>query len=885
MSTPKIPPFIVLYGSASIQDKLNLVNQIDKSLGKEDWFKFLNQKPDVIPSTESVVILNDVKAYLNFEFNVQGGVYDVIMRILSPSADSDSGFYVLDSMPEPICWQVALGKGATNYYIQSLYLIRNTALIPGIHNISLFYREPMGLVDMIVQNTKTSEVIILKAVDVFNSRKNSPIMFKINKFAVCGQDKKSESASAYTLPTSSSIVVETPNPQAVQQSFIVKTFSPSESKSPVLIEQTLPPSETIPPVFQEQTFSPANLLQTSPVIPLPPVLQEQTPPPANVVQTPPPIINVPQQEPNMALIQSQTLPPFQSVVTPPPIVLPPAPTESPLAQRQLQAVPQTQGPATLPIPLYVASGAYQSYESNSYYVLVFSGNGSIKFNKPIQVSIIAVAGGGGGAGGDSVVVDQFQRLRILGASGGEGGANIMCSMNVQQAVQYDVIVGQKGISGAPKSAGANGGDTRLSVGIVNYIVCRGGAGGGNTNQLLSSYTVDTAYISNIQAGSVGQNITGQGGKGGVGGYLDQRGGAGLGTVGQDSATYKVPFTNIPAELTNQLSNYYGGGGGGGFCADVNSSGGAGNGQGGGKYDHAIGQSAIMYGGGGGGAIGSNPGGNGGDGVMIFFFPKSENTAISSSLSMTTVTSTQTTKYPVYMTTTISPLPFSGMVVWLVASTMVTATTNTNWKNNAPSATSDASNIGKLLSNAYNATIFNGSPGLNLAAGNAIYTVQMPKNNSPTGLTIFVVMRPVANNSTYVGLVSRNTNKYPAPFDMFNNQRAIGDGSTTNYKFITSSVDLKTLALNTNYLFVFRIAVSATKTSTVSEWLNGKPSTLSPNSVPVYGDTSTNFYIGSREDRATLFSGYIGEVVYYNRPLSDVEVASATTYLNSKYKIF
>ena len=238
-----------------------------------------------------------------------------------------------------------------------------------------------------------------------------------------------------------------------------------------------------------------------------------------------------------------------------------------------------------------------------------------------------------------------------------------------------------------------------------------------------------------------------------------------------------------------------------------------------------------------------------------------------------------------MTTTISPLPFSGMIVWLTADSMSAATTYTNWKNKAPNATSDATNMGKLLSNAYSATIFNGLPGLNLSAGNAIYTVQMPKNNSPSGLTVFVVLRPVSNNSTYVGLVSRNTTLYPSPFDMYNDQRAIGDGSTTNYKFITSSVNLKTLALNTNYLFVFRISVSATKTSTVSEWLNGKPSTLSPTSVPVYGDNSTNFFIGSREDKATLFSGYIGEVVYYNRPLSDAEVSTATTYLNSKYKIF
>jgi hypothetical protein len=860
MSTSK-SQFIVLNGNASLQEKLSQVNLIDKSLGKGDWIKFLNKKPDVIPPTESVVILNDVRASLNFEFNVQGGIYDVIIRIIAPSGNSDSGHYIFDSMPEPVCWTLNQGGGAERYYIQSFYLLTDVALIPGIHSIYLFYREPMGLVDMTIKNKKTSEQLIMKAADVLKNNKPLTRMYKISKFSSCGTGNVATSKDyAYTLPTSSNIVVETPNPLAI----------PSVSSS----------SNALPSAFTEQTFAPANLAQTNPVIQLPPVLQQQSAPPSDATQSPAPIINVPQEEPNMAVVQAQTLPVVQPIQNAPPIVMPSVSPSPSREGRQLQA----QQPSAPPTPLYVATGMFQQYESGSFYIVVFNGNGTIKFNKPIQVNIIAVAGGGGGAGGDSVVVDQFQRMRIIGANGGEGGANIMCAMNTQQGVQYDVVVGQKGLSGAAAAAGGNGGDTRLSVGTTNYIVCRGGAGGGTTFPQSSSYTANTTYISNIQAGSVAQNITGQGGKGGVGGYLDQRGGRGLGTVGQDSATFKVQFTNIPAELTNQISAYYGGGGGGGFCADPNSAGGAGNGQGGGKYDNAIGQSAFLYGAAGGGSIGSNPGGNGMDGIMIFFFPKSETSASTSFMSVATVTENQTIQSPVYMTT-ISPLPFLGMTVWLSASTMVGATTNTKWKNNAPNATSDAGNMGKLLSNAYNATIFNGQPGLNLSSGNAIFAVQMPAKNSQTGLTVLVVLRPVSTNNTYVGLVSRSTTKYPAPFDMYNNQRVIGDGSATRYKLATSSLNLKSLKLNTNYLFAFRIVVNANKTSTISEWLNGKPSTISPNNLSFYGDTSTYFYLGSRADKATLFSGYIGEVIYYNRPLSDPEVSNATTYLNSKYKIF
>lgn len=821
--------YIILNGSDTLQQKQTAINRVDNALGKDQWVELLKKNSAILSPTESVVIMNDVSANLEFEFQLAGGTYDVDVRVIAPSANSDSGWYVLDSMPVPYCWQ--LGLGPTKYVtkIFTFNLLKGLSLVAGKHNLNLLYREPIGIIDVTFQNKdNTTEKVVMKAVDVVN--KKSARKYKTSSKAVCDNkaysSESNPSPSSFVIPTSSGIQPSAAELQASAPPVLVPMQAP-----PVI--QFVPPTTTSGPVV----VAPPSQVQYSTSMG--------------------PIVAAPSQP----------------------------------------QVPTSPGPpptTSAPLPLYEATGSYL-YATDNFYVLVFAGNGTLKFNKQTKVNVVAVAGGGGGEGGMMEIIRQDQGVSLLnGGSGGEGGANIMCELTAGQYVQYNVVVGQKGASGAagpigsPGSPGGNGGNTILSVGGVNYIVCRGGAGGKNTSPQSSSYMADTTYVSNIQAGGVAQNAPGQGGVGGRPGVVETGRGArpGVpGTAGSNSATFNTPFTGVPPEIGNYVYTSYGGGGGGG---GEGGSGGAGEGSGGNKYDNSIGQSATVYGGGGGGAVGRAVGGYGGSGVMIFFFPKSETSASSSYLTVTTVTPQQTTQVPLYMTTTISPLPFSGMIVWLVASTMATATSYTNWKNNAPSSTGDASNLGKLLPSAYNPTIFNGSPGLNLAAGNAVYTVQMPKNNSPTGLTVFIVFRPVSNNSTFVGLVSRNTDKYPAPFDMYNNIRAIGNGGgtpTTNYNFITSSVDLKKLAIDTNYLLVFRVAVSATKTSTVSEWLNGKPSTLSTNSVPVYGDSSTYFYIGSRADKATLFSGYIGEVVYYNRPLSDAEVSSATTYLNSKYKIF
>jgi len=403
-------------------------------------------------------------------------------------------------------------------------------------------------------------------------------------------------------------------------------------------------------------------------------------------------------------------------------------------------------------------------------------------------------------------------------------------------------------------------------------------------------------ITNVQAGNIAANVGGQGGTGGKKGYLDQRGARVVGSVGGDSASFLKPFI-IPSELTSQLNSYYGGGGGGGFGVDMNSSGGAGNGQGGGRYDHSIGQSAYIYGGGGGGSVGKSPGGNGGDGVMIFFFPKSEIgvgtiAPTASYLTMTTVTQNQTTISPVYMVTTKSPMPLLGMTIWLDAKSLVGSSILTEWKNQAPNSTNNAIVFnGKIVPNATDNTIINGLPGVNFSpTGGSPRFYVSDTTSYNNGTTMFIVFYNTSNTPQYSTLVSCTVDRYPSPFDMYNNYRVIGNG-TDKFTLVTSSTDLKNLPLNKAYLYVLSMSVSdnataRVKQATLTEWLNGNKATLSGsyvNAMP-YGNTATQIRIGTRADLYTQFNGYMGEIVIYNRTLSDDEIVNTMLYLKNKWKI-
>jgi hypothetical protein len=104
-------------------------------------------------------------------------------------------------------------------------------------------------------------------------------------------------------------------------------------------------------------------------------------------------------------------------------------------------------------------------------ILIFTGNGEIKFNLSVNAYIGIV--GGGGAGGQSTQT-------MAGSGGGGGGQVGIGTVNFEQSVKYNITVGSGG-RGYNNTLGNNGGDTTIFGGAI-LETALGGGGGGGTNQ-------------------------------------------------------------------------------------------------------------------------------------------------------------------------------------------------------------------------------------------------------------------------------------------------------------------------------------------------------------------------------------------------------------------
>jgi hypothetical protein len=121
--------------------------------------------------------------------------------------------------------------------------------------------------------------------------------------------------------------------------------------------------------------------------------------------------------------------------------------------------------------------------------------------------------------------------------------------------------------------------------------------------------------------------------------------------------------------------------------------------------------------------------------------------------------------------------------------------------------------------------------------------------------------------------TRTTNNYPKPFDGYNDTRLVGNTGCCwgggGY------ADLRNLTTRT----VLSTSMSATK---IEEYLNG---TLQKTDVGVFGyqDLSSIFYVGTRDDRYTHFTGEINEIVVTNE-LSSADRTSLGSYLGAKWAV-
>jgi len=452
----------------------------------------------------------------------------------------------------------------------------------------------------------------------------------------------------------------------------------------------------------------------------------------------------------------------------------------------------------------------------------FTQSGYITFAYDFLVEYLIVGGGGGGGSG--------------GGGGGGGGGYIEANTIFYKNTIYTITVGSGG-------NGANGGDSSLSSSILSQITSYGGGKGADRNGIASSGGSGGggghSCLVAISTSAGGSGVSGQGNSGGAG-------------TGQGSCA---------------SSTSVGGGGGGaggvGSAGLANSSGGLG---GSGKTYWLT--SLIYAAGGSGGAQSSSTNGVNG----------STNTGSGGSGSNATPGSGGSGVVVISAYKTIPQI--QECTIWLDA-TLSSNWTSGIWKNNGLSKSSNAILLkGTWSSSSWVSNGINGLPSIQFSGTNSLYTTD-PTNTYSNGVTFFVVFQPSGNN-TYRTLVSRTETTMPSPFDIYNNLRFIGNGTTSTYSYLYSPNNLSSLTLGSPYIFAYRISVSGT-TATATEWLSGDIQ-YSNLQLSGYSDTGTSVQIGTRGDNATSFTGYMGEVVMYKTALTDTQVLGVNLYLSQKWGV-
>jgi hypothetical protein len=120
---------------------------------------------------------------------------------------------------------------------------------------------------------------------------------------------------------------------------------------------------------------------------------------------------------------------------------------------------------------------------------------------------------------------------------------------------------------------------------------------------------------------------------------------------------------------------------------------------------------------------------------------------------------------------------------------------------------------------------------------------------------------VVAKSTGSGCMLAKTNvNVPGPFDFYNASHLIGDGTPFGFAGQAGNTNFATSGLYAAWAY----SGSAT---TLNTWMNGTSSQYAISAAYPYADAGRPLYIGSRDDAATNFSGYMAEAITYNAVLS------------------
>jgi len=159
--------YIVLNGKSRNSLNINAVKKISSPLGRQQWLNLFAKNPRILTSTDRVVILNNKSSSLTFRFNVSlYGNYDIFVRCIAPSTSTNTAIVKLDNSRAKI---LDLARRPRQYVLQqvTVKMFSNIALNAGVHKITFGYKEPIGLIRLIVKKKNSNAPpIIIPSIDV-----------------------------------------------------------------------------------------------------------------------------------------------------------------------------------------------------------------------------------------------------------------------------------------------------------------------------------------------------------------------------------------------------------------------------------------------------------------------------------------------------------------------------------------------------------------------------------------------------------------------------------------------------------------------------------------------------------------------------------------------
>ncbi len=235
---------------------------------------------------------------------------------------------------------------------------------------------------------------------------------------------------------------------------------------------------------------------------------------------------------------------------------------------------------------------------------------------------------------------------------------------------------------------------------------------------------------------------------------------------------------------------------------------------------------------------------------------------------------------------ISEIP--GMVAWYETSMIDSFPAGQNldvaqiseWRDISPGSIAAQKN--KLTRTASSSVIFkmkgiNNVPSVQFGSSGS-FTLSSFYQGGTTQNTVFVVMRPTsAPSATQMTLLdSASGSSTSSSIGFITNRVYVNFGSSQG---TATSTNVPSFVINNDYI----IAVSSDNTNTKA-YVNDAVTSAGNGTISSGNNQINGLTVGTTKSGGTAFTGYISEIIIFNRVLSIDERKSVMGYLSKKYKI-